>query len=354
MNITFLIGNGFDLNLGLKTSYTDFLNHYLNIKNKDKDIIDFKNKISKDRKLWSDSELAFGELTNEFSLISIDVFEKCYNDFGIELSKYLEIEQNKIQIPKESRQIIYTINNIFNSFYSFKYLPQQSTSTIKEMIQKNYGYDHFHFNFINFNYTNTFDKFINFMKASNQPLIHKNVNNNSVTDLVYTPIHIHGKINDGMVFGVDNKEQILNILYSSNNIFNNYFIKSNAIDEIGTLSNITSKKLIDDSQIICIFGMSFGETDRTWWDYIKNWLTKGKINQLILYIHEPEMNNCLISSIAQRKSSIFEKLFNSVWLESDNELKNRVHFSFNKNLFGNLKSLVTISEEDKEISKITL
>ena len=29
MNITFLVGNGFDLNLGLKTKYTDFYPSYL-------------------------------------------------------------------------------------------------------------------------------------------------------------------------------------------------------------------------------------------------------------------------------------------------------------------------------------
>ena len=28
MNITFLIGNGFDLNLGLKTTYHNFLDYY--------------------------------------------------------------------------------------------------------------------------------------------------------------------------------------------------------------------------------------------------------------------------------------------------------------------------------------
>ena len=28
MNILYLFGNGFDLNLGLKTSYTDFYNYY--------------------------------------------------------------------------------------------------------------------------------------------------------------------------------------------------------------------------------------------------------------------------------------------------------------------------------------
>ena len=28
MNITFLIGNGFDLNLGLATAYSDFVKYY--------------------------------------------------------------------------------------------------------------------------------------------------------------------------------------------------------------------------------------------------------------------------------------------------------------------------------------
>ena len=30
MKVVYLIGNGFDLNLGLKTSYSDFYTYYLN------------------------------------------------------------------------------------------------------------------------------------------------------------------------------------------------------------------------------------------------------------------------------------------------------------------------------------
>lgn len=32
MKITFLIGNGFDINLGLKTKYSEFLDYYLDSK----------------------------------------------------------------------------------------------------------------------------------------------------------------------------------------------------------------------------------------------------------------------------------------------------------------------------------
>ena len=33
MNITYIIGNGFDINIGLKTSYESFINYYLTREN---------------------------------------------------------------------------------------------------------------------------------------------------------------------------------------------------------------------------------------------------------------------------------------------------------------------------------
>ena len=51
MNITFLIGNGFDLNLGLDTSYNDFLNFYLQEKSgDDEEIRGFKADIRRQQK----------------------------------------------------------------------------------------------------------------------------------------------------------------------------------------------------------------------------------------------------------------------------------------------------------------
>lgn len=43
MKITFLIGNGFDINLGLKTKYKDFVNHYKQINYEENTFIDEKN-----------------------------------------------------------------------------------------------------------------------------------------------------------------------------------------------------------------------------------------------------------------------------------------------------------------------
>ena len=74
MNITFLIGNGFDLNLGLDTRYTDFLAEYLQDNSQDnEEIKSFKADIRKQQcgnsdtseNLWANAELAFGRYTDD-------------------------------------------------------------------------------------------------------------------------------------------------------------------------------------------------------------------------------------------------------------------------------------------------
>ena len=67
MNITFFIGNGFDLNLGLKTSFIDFIKIYKNESSDNEIIKNFKQKICENQELWSNAEVAFGKYTADFS-----------------------------------------------------------------------------------------------------------------------------------------------------------------------------------------------------------------------------------------------------------------------------------------------
>ena len=58
MNITFLIGNGFDLNLGLKTDYKSFYSYY-----KMRSKSNIAKSIDSEYELWSDLEKGLGEYT---------------------------------------------------------------------------------------------------------------------------------------------------------------------------------------------------------------------------------------------------------------------------------------------------
>ena len=106
MNITFFIGNGFDLNLGLKTGYTDFNNYFIENASEDnffrKWMLEERSQctsgILSENSLWSDLELGIG---NHLSSITSDMLPKILQDKSIlvrDLNEYLSVEQ------KNSRQ----------------------------------------------------------------------------------------------------------------------------------------------------------------------------------------------------------------------------------------------------------
>jgi len=101
-NVTFFIGNGFDLNLKLKTRYIDFYNEYIKIKQNDNRVIQFfKNEILKNEahgwKDWKDFELGMGQQSILFvNETQVEDFIECFNDFCITFNDYLKNECIKI------------------------------------------------------------------------------------------------------------------------------------------------------------------------------------------------------------------------------------------------------------------
>jgi hypothetical protein len=87
MNTVFLIGNGFDINLGLKTRYTDFYKYYNSKESKNESIKLLKNNISNNFNNWSDLEQALGQYTENFT--TSDEFISVFEDLGDNLGDYL-------------------------------------------------------------------------------------------------------------------------------------------------------------------------------------------------------------------------------------------------------------------------
>ena len=73
MRTVYLIGNGFDINLGLPTKYTDFYRYYLGLdrSNDSKNVSKLKEHLSQclssKEKYWSDLEEAMGRYTTELN-----------------------------------------------------------------------------------------------------------------------------------------------------------------------------------------------------------------------------------------------------------------------------------------------
>ena len=98
MKITFLIGNGFDIGLGMRTQYSQFIPRYIkNGENKTTVLKDFSQKLGKNIDKWSYFEKQIGEYTLEFSQDNkYDLIDQI-EDFEKEFIAYLLEEESKLE-----------------------------------------------------------------------------------------------------------------------------------------------------------------------------------------------------------------------------------------------------------------
>jgi len=274
MNILFIIGNGFDINLGMKTRYCDFYEYYKSIHSDDDAINKLKDTISSDYKNWSDLELALGKYTENIE--TLQQFDNIFDDIDEKLSEYLYKEELKIDYNKFD---VDKLNKYLSAPESC--LAQADINIIREY-KNSWKNNNWIVNVITFNYTKTLEK----IREDNQTMIG---GHNKVHAINFKNIyHIHGYVDDRMVMGVNDISQISNSNFHSN------------IDVLDALVKIecnkANKHTIDDqcnkqilsSELICIFGSSLGDTDNYWWEQIGEQLKKGI--KLIIYTRGEEVN----------------------------------------------------------------
>lgn len=148
--------------------------------------------------------------------------------------------------------------------------------------------------FITFNYTNTIEKLLNFTEET--ILVKKQ----GRRDLSISKIeHVHGFTNSMFVLGVDNADQILNEDFRSEKLLRT-IVKPLNNSRAKHLADERCKALINDANIICLYGMSIGDTDNTWWKYIGN-LLHDKNKRLIIFWWDNDDVSPIFSEIRLEK-----------------------------------------------------
>lgn len=280
MKVVYLIGNGFDLNLGLKTSYSDFYTYYLNIESNNIQIAQLKEHLKHDKdnegryQYWSDLEIAMGEYTKEFS--RREDMEKVYNDLNDNLRDYImKVEQDNIQsdIDKKDKLKIDLahperyLREIFKEeFRSF--VKKWETSTYETFI-------------ISFNYTNTIEAILN-MNGSGHIEIGQTIYNRS--NLLYPVIHIHGLSNTPII-GLNDVSQIRNESFKKDEDAQEFLLKPKINKAIGHLIDRKSLEYISQASLIYLFGVSLGETDKLWWEAVGERLKRDC--RIIYFVYNP-------------------------------------------------------------------
>ncbi len=340
MNITFLIGNGFDLNLGLKTTYHNFLDYYY-LKNTDNDnenIKDFKKIIEEERAkgidTWADAEISLGRVTKEFD--DVDKFLDCFEDFCLKLSYYLENEQNKVNYELNKEVIIKNFEFIF---YNLKFLidsnyRQYFPYLIKDKANFNT------FNFINLNYTNTLDNFLKMF-----------------SNISY--IKIHNSLDEHMILGLADNSQIHNKEFLKNRTFDELLIKKSCDAYLGNNKYEIASGYIKNSDVIILYGVSLGETDKYLWQQIYSWLISNINNKLIIYNFGVENNKMKIRRHQKENEKRDEFLEICQSTNKDLESLRKRIYCIENNIFEGIKDIFkesndcNINNEKSNVSNVS-
>jgi hypothetical protein len=357
MRILFLIGNGFDINLGLNTKYSDVLNNYISVKTTDKNISMFQEELRKNRKeWWSDLEKQLGDYTEYFDNNNYINYENIYKSLCLKIIELFSYEQFRIDYDKYKAIIPKDFMKHISEFYT--HLPPIDKKAVLADINTTGGKLDFHYDFLSFNYTEVINKLVSkskeFYSKDHYAVKTDLINNRLVTHHLGQVINIHGSLEEDFIMGVDNIEQIKNIELQNNEIFTTKIVKPKLNTSLKRDSEIVAKRIIDFSQIICTFGMSIGITDKTWWNYILDWLGKKNNRHLIIFYHNDKIDIRLTGTKLDNINEALNKLLinhSPLVNEESKQVINRIHIVTNKQ---NMFNMNILKDEDNKPNKINI
>lgn len=257
MNILFLIGNGFDLNLGMKTRYQDFNKFYSSRKSSNKLVQSLKDNIDSNFENWSDLEKELGKYTK--NLKTSDEFIVVFEDLEDMLAEYLKdvedkFEFNKIEGKKLFKFLVYPENSLTTADKNLVTVFRQKLSNTQWNIF-----------LLTFNYTKSLEKLLNY----DGKVIHVNEQITDNHPIVLQRVeHIHGFYDSRMVMGVNDVSQISNTDFHDNIEVLEALVKSDCNQAQKHRIDDWCKKQISSADLICIFGCSIGDTDNLWWELL--------------------------------------------------------------------------------------
>lgn len=342
MKITFMIGNGFDLNLGLKTTYNAFLESYRKITDEDSDLLRyFKSEILSEKGLWSNVEEAFGCITKRFKDDGRDAEDycECHEHFCVKLAEYLMNEEQKIECADiKSKMGEYLASGLLEYKNSFRENERNQIGAEEQYIGNALV-----FNFINFNYTKTLDIAVNTLRTNKNLLGQRRYGNTTYQNSIGTLMHVHGTLHKDMVLGVNDISQIADhtLFDGYEDIYISQIIKQKTNEING--ENIDRKvlELLKGSDIIYIYGMSTGSTDQLWWKRVCDVMKENNRTHLIIHKY-----NAPEERLIRRRSILFDNAERKSFLkysDFDDEVKQdlitRIHID-KSNIFEDLGQYV--------------
>ena len=108
---------------------------------------------------------------------------------------------------------------------------------------------------------------------------------------MHEPVHVHGYHNQRMILSVNDASQIENDELKKLTYATDTLIKADNNHSYGVSHTNTCESHIGSAQLICCYGLSFGDTDKLWWKKVCEELKRRGELYIILFAFEPNLPN---------------------------------------------------------------
>lgn len=323
MNVLYIIGNGFDKAHGMATSYPEFYKHLVeNVKDGSPLLEKMKSAITKDTLLWSDMESGLGKFTAVTD--NTEEFDDFYFELSDHLQNYLKSENDKFTPSdklKNKFQSDFTTQSKYlgaldkNRYEAFLGTVMASTKDISV---------------ITLNYTNTLEKILDLNVGLTTKSFSSSTNLRNI-------IHVHGRLGESIIIGVDHSSQIKNEAFRNNDDIKDIMIKIESNESMKETRHIQCERLIANANVIILFGVSLGETDARWWKLIGQNLNSRKNIAIIQHFYNP---GAIVPTQRQKIRRLEREQQEHLMLRMDlkkenwtDDIKDRLFFTVNEPIF---------------------
>lgn len=311
-----MIGNGFDINCGMKCTYRDVYKEYVTTPSASDVIALFKRRICSDLDTWADFETAMA--ADMVNYQSERDFLFCLRDFKNFLNGHLRLEESELH-QKLKNSFVHDavqeeMRDSLESFYD------GISHNVSYDIQENLKLAPSSYRIISFNYTDVFEHILRHVIKIGSDRV----------------VHIHGRLDDDLVLGMDHLEQLPVTSYELSNKGKRAFIKTVFNQAFDQTRVATATELIQTSDIICVYGMSLGNSDLIWRNALLDWMRTSQSKHLFLYNYA---SSCLSYVTADErldleddaKADFLTRL--EIKEEDREQYLNKLHIPCGKNIF---------------------
>lgn len=284
MRTAYLVGNGFDLSIGLDTSPSEFLQAFVNryADDSEHDSAVEAASFAKDIRdegieKWSDFEIKAGYYSSGFGPDEARAYMSRVSTLRAFLGQWLQAEQARISDDFIATNAQECIGSLFS--YRTGLRPRQRNRL--QSLRNKHRNEHWNHDLVCFNYTDVLERMWHSFGGVDAVLGNLE---GSTRALLGRFVYAHDSLKDKIVCGVNDPSQIANEAFRENRYVTDNLVKgameanviANDLDE-------QARKVIEEATVVAVFGMSFGASDRRWWEQVGKKLLENQEAMLVLF-----------------------------------------------------------------------